>query len=182
MNTNTNQALYSEIHWIESDSLKRDKKDDGLEKGDDENDDDNSIPECFDLFTDPDPIDTFTFCWNIDNFKWSEVDNDHDRTANYNVNDNLTSIERSTEQTGREEMNENSEKQQKQDPIMTNETTAIHITLSGYKKELGQTLHSTGLTLWRASELLCQFMIKERKRYIEKKRIIEVSTMESFAK
>jgi predicted nicotinamide N-methyase len=37
----------------------------------------------------------------------------------------------------------------------------VSITLTGHKAELGQTLHSTGLTLWRASELLCDYMIRQ---------------------
>jgi hypothetical protein len=36
----------------------------------------------------------------------------------------------------------------------------IRIQLRGYKAELGQTLHSTGLTIWRASNILCRYMIE----------------------
>lgn len=49
-----------------------------------------------------------------------------------------------------------------------------HLVLSGYKAELGQTLNSTGLTLWRASEILCQYMV-EHPILIENETVLEVS-------
>lgn len=38
----------------------------------------------------------------------------------------------------------------------------IQIHIQGHKMENGQTLHSTGLTLWRASSLLCDYMISHQ--------------------
>jgi hypothetical protein len=49
----------------------------------------------------------------------------------------------------------------------------IEISLVGYKAELGQTLHSTGLTLWRASSLLCDFLV-QNPSYIRQKAVVEV--------
>jgi len=50
----------------------------------------------------------------------------------------------------------------------------IQIVLSGHKAELGQTLHSTGLTLWRASQLLCDYLV-EHDGWIKDKKVLEVS-------
>jgi hypothetical protein len=36
----------------------------------------------------------------------------------------------------------------------------VEITLSGHKAELGQTLHSTGLTLWQSSERFCEVLVR----------------------
>jgi hypothetical protein len=52
---------------------------------------------------------------------------------------------------------------------------AIAIRLEGYKAELGQTLSSTGLTLWRASELLANFLVQHEARYLQGRRVLEVS-------
>ena len=54
----------------------------------------------------------------------------------------------------------------------------IRIELEGYKAELGQTLHSTGLTLWRASHKLCEFLLldDDAREYIHQKRVLEVRT------
>ena len=51
----------------------------------------------------------------------------------------------------------------------------IHIELKGHKQELGQTLNSTGLTLWRASNILCDFLLQHAAEFVEGKTILEVS-------
>jgi hypothetical protein len=51
----------------------------------------------------------------------------------------------------------------------------IDVQLKGHKQELGQTLNSTGLTLWRASNILCDFMVEHASDYIQNKTILEVS-------
>lgn len=48
------------------------------------------------------------------------------------------------------------------------------ITLVGHKAEIGQTLNSTGLTLWRAAPLLCQFITDHSERYITGKHVLEL--------
>jgi len=47
-----------------------------------------------------------------------------------------------------------------EEAMATGASKVVHIRLSGHKAELGQTLHSTGLTLWRASELLCAYLVQ----------------------
>ena len=51
------------------------------------------------------------------------------------------------------------------------ETIQIH--LQGHKMENGQTLHSTGLTLWRASPLLCEYMTLHQD-FIRGRTVLEV--------
>lgn len=51
-------------------------------------------------------------------------------------------------------------------------STTIEVTLTGYKAELGQTLHSTGLTLWRASNILCDFLVQQREHIVGSSRNI----------
>ena len=53
----------------------------------------------------------------------------------------------------------------------------IHLELKGHKQELGQTLNSTGLTLWRASNILCDFMLQRAEEFVEGKTILEVSVL-----
>lgn len=47
------------------------------------------------------------------------------------------------------------------------------IVLRGYKAENGQTIPSTGLTLWRASPLLCEFL-EQNVSLIQTKRVLEL--------
>lgn len=50
----------------------------------------------------------------------------------------------------------------------------ITITLRGHKAEIGQTLNSTGLTLWRAAPILCQFLMDNADVYVKNKNILEL--------
>ena len=50
---------------------------------------------------------------------------------------------------------------------------SIPITLVGYKAENGQTLNSTGLTLWRASHVLCDYLMNGQK-FIQHKTVLEL--------
>ena len=62
----------------------------------------------------------------------------------------------------------------------TNEGEKIFITLNGYKAELGQTLCSTGLTLWRASEILCEYLVLNS-NLVKRKRVLEVRSFTTFS-
>lgn len=46
--------------------------------------------------------------------------------------------------------------------------TKVDFKVKGLKQELGQTLSSTGLTIWRAAEHLCQFIIDNPDRFNDK--------------
>jgi hypothetical protein len=92
---------------------------------------DDETPDMGDLFADPDPLDTFHFEWTVPCLPFAT----HEQP---NQNQNELS-----------------------DNHPSTKTRTVSITLTGHKAELGQTLHSTGLTLWRASELLCDYMIRQ---------------------
>ena len=47
----------------------------------------------------------------------------------------------------------------------------IVITLKGHSAENGQTLNSTGLTLWRAAPVLSNFLLTNKSTYVENKGI-----------
>lgn len=49
----------------------------------------------------------------------------------------------------------------------------VSLSVRGVKQELGKTLDSTGLTIWRAAENLCAWMV-ENKDYFEKKKVCEL--------
>ncbi|KAH9109385.1 hypothetical protein LEN26_004177 [Aphanomyces euteiches] len=50
---------------------------------------------------------------------------------------------------------------------------AIH--LNGLRRDIGQTLNSTGLTLWRAGDFLSDFMFRERELFADK-RVLELGS------
>jgi hypothetical protein len=52
-------------------------------------------------------------------------------------------------------------------------SSSLQIQLDGQKQENGQLLHSTGLTLWRASELLCKYLL-DHTELVREKRVLEV--------
>ena len=153
----------SEIHWIESKSLftastaKNNNSEntgtsstnsvDDNHKGQDDNLHDEDL--CLDdLFIDPDPYETFTLQWKI----------------LYRHDDKIS--------TGAGDLPDPGSSCDDHDTHSTTNTTATEtsaayglvertaqITVVGNKAENGQTLHSTGLTLWRASRLLTDYMV-----------------------
>jgi hypothetical protein len=52
-------------------------------------------------------------------------------------------------------------------------SSSLKIQLDGQKQENGQLLHSTGLTLWGASELLCKYLL-DHTELVRAKRVLEV--------
>lgn len=59
----------------------------------------------------------------------------------------------------------------------SSEKKCIDISLRGYKYESDQTWNSTGLTLWKAAEHLCQYLIHQPLESLQGKRILEVSQL-----
>ncbi|KAL4109371.1 hypothetical protein PRIC1_001071 [Phytophthora ramorum] len=55
------------------------------------------------------------------------------------------------------------------------EEAEITIRLNGLRRDIGQTLQSTGLTLWRAGDFLSDFMYQNRSRFADKA-IIELGS------
>lgn len=56
----------------------------------------------------------------------------------------------------------------------TESESRIAIAVEGYKAENGQQLNSTGLTLWRAAPLLCEFLTQNVNKYISGKYVLEL--------
>lgn len=59
-------------------------------------------------------------------------------------------------------------------PSVSDISQEISIELNGMKAENGQTLNSTGMTIWRASNLLCQFLLQYCDKEIRDKTILEM--------
>jgi hypothetical protein len=150
-----------EERWIESDWLRDCHRDAQQQKGgagnhddaDGNEEEDDLLPDVTDLFADPDPMDSFQFTWTV---------NDDD-------DDDIHEESSSSIATTRNPTKEKKSKQRQPRTIL--------IRLEGYKAELGQTLHSTGLTLWRASQLLSDHLVVNAKNVICGKRVVEVRTL-----
>lgn len=56
----------------------------------------------------------------------------------------------------------------------SSDNSTINIMVRGHKAENGQTLNSTGLTLWRASNILCEYLLKHSRRMIQHKSVLEL--------
>ena len=55
-----------------------------------------------------------------------------------------------------------------------NEEGRVHFKLRGLKRELGQTLNSTGLTMWRAAYHLCDYIYKSKAEKFKDKCVCEL--------
>lgn len=60
-----------------------------------------------------------------------------------------------------------------------NDNESIRMEIHGYKTDSDQVWESTGLTLWKASKYLCDFMVKHAGK-LKGQRILEVSRLLSF--
>ena len=58
--------------------------------------------------------------------------------------------------------------------LKDNEEGKVHFTLHGLKRELGQTLNSTGLTVWRAAFHLCDYIYKTKAEKFKGKSVCEL--------
>ncbi len=67
------------------------------------------------------------------------------------------------------------EKGPNEDKFTYNFGDDIAIRLNGLRRDIGQTLNSTGLTLWRAGDFLSDFMFKRRDLFAGK-RVLEVTS------
>jgi predicted nicotinamide N-methyase len=121
----------AEIHWIESESLFATQVAATLSSSTrvDSGEDMN----LYDLFIDPDPYETFTLQWKI-----------------VYQNDTREIIDRTS-----------CISQYRSDVLTAPITNAVNgqITAVGNKAENGQTLHSTGLTLWRAARIITDYLV-----------------------
>jgi predicted nicotinamide N-methyase len=148
--------MAAEIPWIEtaaaaasseySQHLQQDQNADNVEEEEEEG--------VASLFADPDPYDTFVVTLHLPLGRNNEGDthgSDDDRNSNYSGNNDDNPL------------NTNNNNNNTHNDLTTAPTTRpLHITLHGYKAELGQTLSSTGLTLWRASHTLSHWILHSR--------------------
>ena len=44
--------------------------------------------------------------------------------------------------------------------------TKIHVTVQGYKRNADAVWQSTGLTLWKAAEFLCRYLVQHQERFV----------------
>jgi hypothetical protein len=60
-----------------------------------------------------------------------------------------------------------------------NEESHIDLKIRGYKEEADEIWKSTGLTLWRASDYLCEYQVKHATLF-QGKRVLEVSVVDAL--
>ena len=125
-------------------------------------DDEENEPN-FDIFGDPDPYEIFGFKFDVQN--WTVKDNVDDGDEDNNNNNDAKNENVATDGVEKD----------KQDPNKMSTTKEISIQLKGYKHEHERIFDSTGLTLWRASKLLCQFMCTNYTK-IRNKSVIELGS------
>lgn len=142
-------------------------------------DDDDKLPN-FDIFADPDPYETFSFNFEVkcENVPEKSIEQ---ATLQIGGEDDDHSTEKASEQSTKED-----DKDKIQTtvipvvpvasaPTITTPTRNIEITLKGFKHEHERIFDSTGLTLWRASKLLCDFMCSNP-NYIQNKSVLELGS------
>ena len=103
-----------------------------------------SISSLGDLFSDPDPYQTFTRVYHT-----TEVISDMVSSSSSinNTSNGIGSVDNADD---------------------------ITIVLKGFKAENGQTLDSTGMTLWRASGILCRYLIAHREELLSNHIVLEL--------
>lgn len=130
-----------ESRWIEAESLHPASNNTATD--DDDDDDDEYLTEWgSNLFADPDPWETFDYEWDVR--CWN----------NPTAFDNQGSTTETTTTTTTTTENEALEQ-------LTPGMMKLTLSVQGHKAELGQTLHSTGLTLWRAAALLADWLVEQ---------------------
>jgi hypothetical protein len=141
--TETMNSVDDEMHWIESESLfvstvsTTNTSDDHHPLNN--SDVDTNDLHLDDLFADPDPFETFTLQWELlQSCRRTTQDDDHNTDS---INSTVKTLAKPT-------------------------STPVHITVTGVKAENGQTLHSTGLTLWRASHILADWLVSIHNRNV----------------
>ena len=118
-----------------------------VEEDDDEDGDDNDNP--FDPFADPDPHEIFSFRFVVPKQKSTIA---------------TTSIE--TDNDDDDDNDDNDDEK--------NDTEIIRLDIHGYKTESDAVWQSTGLTLWKASKYLCDYMVQHADE-LQGQRVLEVS-------
>ncbi|KAG7347593.1 type 12 methyltransferase [Nitzschia inconspicua] len=113
---------------------------------------DEGVPEkeespFFDPFADPDPTQVFTFAFSIPRHSQLDANSNSIINPKVDADDNQLSKKSSGD--------------------------AIELKIQGYKTHSDQVWQSTGLTLWKASKYLCDYMVKQS-QFLQHKRILEL--------
>lgn len=122
--------------------------------------DDDEKETNFDLFGDPDPYEEFSFHFKVP----KGITNLQDESESNNKNEVTDEKVSGSENNDYEDVD--TEKCEE-------ETREISISIKGFKHEHERIFDSTGLTLWRASKLLCNYMCSNPD-CVEKKRVLEI--------
>lgn len=106
-------------------------------------------------------VDQEEFRWTDDRIRWTEDDHDHD--------DRKPSIP---------QVDDDDEGACLFDPFADADPfdtfTYQNVTVRGYKRDADAVWQSTGLTLWRASEYLCDYLAENPRRLLRRRRILEL--------
>mmetsp|Transcript_10564 Transcript_10564/g.15917 ORF Transcript_10564/g.15917 Transcript_10564/m.15917 type:complete len:330 (+) Transcript_10564:89-1078(+) len=121
--------------------------------------DDSEKEHNFDLFGDPDPYEIFFFSFTVPAAP-AVPPNENAATSTNNTHVAKDNILGGCSEKGNMTTEDRHERE-------------ISITLKGFKHEHERIFDSTGLTLWRASKLLCDFMCSNT-HYIEDKTVLEL--------
>ena len=151
--TSGDQPLHEEEEqrWVDASIRWDDHKDDvDEEESDDERD-------AFDPFKE-DPSQSFSFTFRLD--EASRADASSRPPAAGNADGAASSSDQADEAEQDDESSQAS-------------ANAISIKLNGYKYDSDETFNSTGLTLWRAAEHLCYYLIRHRD-VLQNKRMCEL--------
>ena len=129
-----------EQRWVDASIRWDDHQDDAEESSDDERD-------AFDPFK-QDPSQSFSFIFRV-----SDADTDATKPAGTCNADDGAAAAASSSSHECKCATENKD---------ADDDATLSIQLSGYKYDSDETFNSTGLTLWRAAEHLCQYLIRRR--------------------
>lgn len=131
----SNNSNHKETRWIETESLQNGSITAAAENDYDE-DGEQPYAALDSLFADPDPFETFTYHWTLKS--------QHDKGSN-------------------DEDSDPSNNHEADDDDTCNKHREIRLSVTGHKAENGQTLHSTGLTVWRAAGILADWLVEQHR-------------------
>jgi hypothetical protein len=145
----------AQIRWSDEEGAPKTKKNELTEKGgnDSEDDDEHNNDVFLDPFADPDPTQIFHFSFAIPNEPLPTSLLLSESNSNSSAKDNDSAVATST---------------------ATNAADIVELKIQGYKTHSDEVWQSTGLTLWKASKYLCDYMV-EHVDQLQGKRILEVS-------
>lgn len=144
----------AQIRWSdEEEGASKTKNNQWTEKGGNDSDDDDEHNDAFfDPFADPDPTQIFHFSFAIPNVSLPAASLLSDSNSKSTQKGNDSAVATST---------------------AINATDIVELKIQGYKTHSDEVWQSTGLTLWKASKYLCDYMV-ENADQLQGKRILEV--------